>query len=79
MVGCFALLEGCYLLLVTKKRLHGSVCGIFISLNILNNCWFHALVKFCWFCRVPVPVARVRLLHFPNVTRAGLCTDRRPF
>ncbi|KAK9845465.1 hypothetical protein WJX81_007167 [Elliptochloris bilobata] len=26
-VGCFALLEGCYLLLVTKKRLHGSVCG----------------------------------------------------
>lgn len=27
MVGCFALLEGCYLLLVTKKRLHGSVCG----------------------------------------------------
>ena len=26
-MGCFALLEGCYLLLVTKKRLHGSVCG----------------------------------------------------
>ena len=26
-VGCFSLLQGCYLLLVTKKRLHGSVCG----------------------------------------------------
>lgn len=26
-MGCFSLLQGCYLLLVTKKRLHGSVCG----------------------------------------------------
>lgn len=26
-VGCFSLLQGCYLLLVTKKRLHGSICG----------------------------------------------------
>lgn len=32
-MGCFALLEGCYLLLVTKKRLHGSVCGAYAVLN----------------------------------------------
>ena len=33
-VGCFSLLQGCYLLLVTKKRLHGSVCGEVISPSI---------------------------------------------
>ena len=34
MVGCFSLLQGCYLLLVTKKRLHGSVCGEVIGSSI---------------------------------------------
>ena len=33
MVGCFSLLQGCYLLLVTKKRLHGSVCG-----EVIGSC-----------------------------------------
>ena len=33
-VGCFSLLQGCYLLLVTKKRLHGSVCGEVMSFSM---------------------------------------------